>query len=345
MPEPTDGTVETYDVCLSFADEQRAYVAETATLLEEAGLRVFYDAFETAQLWGRDLYEHLDEIYSRRSRFCVLFISADYSRKAWTNHERAAAQERALHSRNAYVLPVRFDDTRIPGIRSTTGYIDANRTSPAELVTLLLSKLGREKRPASVAATVLTLTAENPPVDCETSLRAVLGARRTGTTYESCADGAAIAVVPIAVMTPFDVLTSCVPALERAVAWPGVRARIVLHRGEIPLGHGPASLDVTATVSAARAMNRAPHAGCLIAISDRAHAELVRSGEVPAGAFRKADVPGEATPWDLYVRADARPGAEPGPDEAPPRAHTRVGNTVHHVTADNVVFGVQVTNR
>jgi len=40
-----------YDVCLSFAGEQRAYVRELAEELKKHNIRVFFDEFEEAVLW------------------------------------------------------------------------------------------------------------------------------------------------------------------------------------------------------------------------------------------------------------------------------------------------------
>jgi hypothetical protein len=131
-----------YDVALSFAGEDRPYVQEVARILNELGVRVFYDRYETADLWGKDLYTHLDDIYGKKSRYCAMFISRYYKEKVWTSHERAAAQARALVSGGEYVLPVRFDDTEIPGIRATTAYLDLRRLTSDELARAILSKLG-----------------------------------------------------------------------------------------------------------------------------------------------------------------------------------------------------------
>jgi hypothetical protein len=48
-----------YDVALSFTGEDRAYVDEIAEQLRSQGIRLFYDRYEQANLWGKDLYEHL----------------------------------------------------------------------------------------------------------------------------------------------------------------------------------------------------------------------------------------------------------------------------------------------
>jgi hypothetical protein len=132
-----------FDVALSFAGEDRVYVGDIAERLRGRDVRVFYDQYEQATLWGKDLYEHLDYVYQRAARYCVLFASEHYARKVWTNHERKSAQARALHENEEYILPVRFDDTEIPGLRSTVAYIDARSTTQDELIALILAKLNR----------------------------------------------------------------------------------------------------------------------------------------------------------------------------------------------------------
>ena len=42
-----------YEVALSFASEQRDYVEEVARHLQSRSIAVFYDGFETVNLWGR----------------------------------------------------------------------------------------------------------------------------------------------------------------------------------------------------------------------------------------------------------------------------------------------------
>jgi hypothetical protein len=89
-------TPHKYEAALSFAGEDRAYVQMVADGLVARGVSVFYDAFEQADLWGKNLYDHLTEVYQRSARYTVVFISKHYRDKVWTNHERRAAQARAL---------------------------------------------------------------------------------------------------------------------------------------------------------------------------------------------------------------------------------------------------------
>ena len=74
-----------YDVALSFAGEDRVYVERVATLLRDAGVQVFYDKFEEVDLWGKNLADHLAQIYAN-SRFVVIFVSKHYAAKVWPNH-------------------------------------------------------------------------------------------------------------------------------------------------------------------------------------------------------------------------------------------------------------------
>jgi hypothetical protein len=136
-----------FDVALSFAGEDRTYVEAVADVIRQMGLRVFYDKYEAISLWGKDLYTHLQEIYFNRARYTVIFISKHYKKKLWTNHERESAQARAFQEHKEYLLPVRFDNTQIPGILPTTGYINLNKISPENLAEMIKQKIGHIDRP------------------------------------------------------------------------------------------------------------------------------------------------------------------------------------------------------
>jgi len=133
-----------YDVVFTFAGENRDYVEQVANYLRSQGVTVFYDQYEEASLWGKDLAEHFDFVYRRSGRYCVMFISKHYVEKMWTRHERRAALARALQERKDYVLPARFDDSEVPGILPTVGYISLTAKSPVELGKIILKKLGRQ---------------------------------------------------------------------------------------------------------------------------------------------------------------------------------------------------------
>lgn len=131
-----------FDVCLSFAGEDRTYVRAVADELVGRAVRVFYDEYEEATLWGKNLYTHLDDVYQRQARYCVMFVSEHYVRKFWTAHERESAQARALVEPREYILPARFDRTEVPGLRTTTAYVELQDRAPASLAALICKKLG-----------------------------------------------------------------------------------------------------------------------------------------------------------------------------------------------------------
>jgi len=134
---------QTFHIALSFAGEDRDVAQKIAKSLVEGGYDVFYDDFEKADLWGKDLYVHLNDLYSKRSKFCLMIISKSYANKLWTNHERRAAQAKAFRQNEEYILPLRLDDTEIPGINETIGYVDYNKTSFPELISLLKQKINK----------------------------------------------------------------------------------------------------------------------------------------------------------------------------------------------------------
>jgi len=135
-----------YDIALSFSGQDRKHAERLAKHLAAEGIRVFYDAFETANLWGEDLYTHLADIYLKKARYCVMFLSQHYASSLWTSHERRFAQARAFRENSAYILPLKLDDTEISGIADTTAYVDLRETTIEEVVLLLQSKLASSVR-------------------------------------------------------------------------------------------------------------------------------------------------------------------------------------------------------
>ncbi len=149
-------THETYDIALSFAGEDREYVDKVAKTLRSKGVKVFYDKFDEVNLWGKNLYDYLSTIYTKKARFTVIFISKHYHEKLWTTHERRSAQARAFEESQEYILPARFDDTEIPGILSTTCYINLDEKSPSDLANTICAKLD-QVLPAKKLETVTTI--------------------------------------------------------------------------------------------------------------------------------------------------------------------------------------------
>jgi hypothetical protein len=133
-----------YQIGLSFAGEDRQYVDEVANELKDLGVSVFYDNYEQVDLWGKDLYQHLNDVYKNKCEFCIVFISEHYAKKLWTIHELKSAQTKAFNENKEYILPAKFDNTELPGVNSTVGYIDCTKVSSKELALLAARKVGHQ---------------------------------------------------------------------------------------------------------------------------------------------------------------------------------------------------------
>lgn len=115
---------ENFDVAISFAGTEREHAQKLAELVRSAGFSVFYDEFYAEFLWGKDLVVTFDEVFRKRARFCVVFISKEYKERAWTSHEIRSAMARALNEKgNDYILPIRIDKTELDGLPPTIGYL------------------------------------------------------------------------------------------------------------------------------------------------------------------------------------------------------------------------------
>jgi len=139
-------TPKPYDVAISFAGEDRAHAHALAAALRQRGVSVFYDDFEVASLWGKDLYTHLSDVYRDQAHYCVMFVSRHYPEKMWTKHERAAAQARAIKEHAEYILPVRLDETEISGVLPTIGYLSWPPHTADSVADALISKLRATRR-------------------------------------------------------------------------------------------------------------------------------------------------------------------------------------------------------
>lgn len=131
-----------YDVVLSFAGEDREYVEECANILTALGIKVFYDYYEQSELWGKDLYTFLADIYSNKAEYAIVFVSQHYARKRWTKHEFKFINERMFKNDTEYLLPVLLDDIQLLGIPQTQGYL--THKSPYEVAALFAKKLNKD---------------------------------------------------------------------------------------------------------------------------------------------------------------------------------------------------------
>jgi hypothetical protein len=131
-----------YDVAVSFAGEDRALAKELADHLRDYRLKVFFDDYVQPELIGKDLYSHLAAIYSNECLYCIVLISKNYLQKKWPYKvELPAAQERNLTDTEEYILPLLLDDTEVPGIGKTIGYVDIRTIMVKDAAKLIAKKV------------------------------------------------------------------------------------------------------------------------------------------------------------------------------------------------------------
>lgn len=132
-----------FDVAISFAGEDRTTARELADTLTANGVKVFYDEFHLLDLWGKNLVEFFQDTYMNQARFFIPLLSAHYAEKAWPSLEKQSALARTMQTKGEYILPLRLDDTQVPGILPTVGYLDLRQINIDRVVELVLHKLGR----------------------------------------------------------------------------------------------------------------------------------------------------------------------------------------------------------
>lgn len=166
-----------HEVALSFAGEQRTYVQQVAAGLDAAGVSNFFDERASVEMWGEDLAVYLERVYRNEARFVVVFVSAEYAEKAWPRREFRSALARAIEEKGAYILPVRFDDTELPGLLPTVGYLSAQELQPIDVVRAIQEKLGHDvvsDEPAQPTRTPrVTPTDFNPFTETRTAVQVI----------------------------------------------------------------------------------------------------------------------------------------------------------------------------
>jgi hypothetical protein len=130
-----------YDVAISFAREDWTLVEKLTEELKNRKIRVFYDTFEDSILWSKSLHEYLSYLHGHLARICLLVLSRHYAIKSWTDHERIIAQAKIIRDNNNFILPLRVDDTVIPGMKESIGYIPATDVPIDRMAELILARL------------------------------------------------------------------------------------------------------------------------------------------------------------------------------------------------------------
>ena len=140
-------SIRKYNFAVSFAGENRLEAKKLVDLLTNRGAIVFYDEHKGHDHLSEDLYQKFNNIYKNCSDYVIVFASKEYlcdaegKQNEWTRHELKAAQARAISEDSGYIIPILLDETEIPGINKTCGYLDWRELSPEQIADDLVKKL------------------------------------------------------------------------------------------------------------------------------------------------------------------------------------------------------------
>lgn len=138
-----------FSVAFSFPGEKRDYVKKVVAELRQLKMprdQIFYDGFHTAELTVPNLDTLLQQIYNDDSELIVIFVSAEYEKKEWCGLEWRAIRDIIKHRRDEDVMPLRFDDTNVPGLFSIDGYVDLRDRDPETVADLILERLALNRK-------------------------------------------------------------------------------------------------------------------------------------------------------------------------------------------------------
>jgi hypothetical protein len=128
-----------YDVALSFSGEDRPVARRIAESLKNRGIQVLYDEYAQSELWGSDLYEHLQQIYEH-SRLCIVLLSESYIGSQWKTVELRNLLAHSQSQDSFAILPVVLGnvDIRLP---SNIAYFKWRDRDVAHLAALVEKQL------------------------------------------------------------------------------------------------------------------------------------------------------------------------------------------------------------
>ncbi len=132
-----------FPIALSFPGERREFINAVANRLAESlgRDRVLYDKYHEAEFARLDLDTHLQQLYHDESDLIAVFLCADYERKEWCGLEWRAIRDLIKRRQASTVMPLRFDDTEIPGLFTIDGYVTIGERTPDDIANLILERL------------------------------------------------------------------------------------------------------------------------------------------------------------------------------------------------------------
>jgi hypothetical protein len=129
-----------FDFFISVADEDRDIAQILHALLQKSGAVVFYYKYFKSLLFAERLPAKFASVCCR-ARFFIAVVSKYYVEKWWPRYEFSIAKEEETKRPWPFVLPLRLDDSPLPGLHPDIAYLDLRRETPESVVDILLEKL------------------------------------------------------------------------------------------------------------------------------------------------------------------------------------------------------------
>lgn len=148
MSRTVDLSTHVFDVELSFPGEVRKMVEPIAIRLEaELGPHTyFYDNNYVAQLARPSPDLLLQDIYRKRSKLIVVFLSSDYQYKEWCGVEFRAIKEVLMERQNNRIMFIKMDDGVVDGVFKTDGYVDGRKYSANQISDFIIERISLPAR-------------------------------------------------------------------------------------------------------------------------------------------------------------------------------------------------------
>jgi len=133
-----------YDFAISYASEQREYVERFAQFLKKKKYHVYYDREEQAGMVGKLLHEELSEIYSKKSKARVIFLSKEYMYKKVTRYESEIILAESIYEKHKMFI-FKFDDLSLPGLNRNIVYSNIHEfPEPEDYAKLLIAVINNK---------------------------------------------------------------------------------------------------------------------------------------------------------------------------------------------------------
>ena len=132
-----------FKIALSFPGEHRKFVKQVAGYIaNKIGPNcILYDEYYEAEFARPNLDTYLVPLYRDQSELIAVFLCADYEQKDWCGGlEWRAIRDLIKRRENSTVMPLRFDNTEIPGLFSIDGYVWIDNRFPQEIADLILQR-------------------------------------------------------------------------------------------------------------------------------------------------------------------------------------------------------------